>query len=107
MSLRDRHHTFSDDFMGNRNSLVHLNLFNIRSEIWRRSQKDPTFFGFTLITPFSFTHSLHSSKLLVSCITRVGCYRIAIQSDSFLPCLPIPGIGICKGQFQIVFVDIV
>ena len=31
------HRRFSDDFRGNRSSLIRLNLFNIRSEIWRRS----------------------------------------------------------------------
>ena len=30
-------HRFSDDFMGNRSQLIHLNLFNIKSKIWRLS----------------------------------------------------------------------
>ena len=30
-------HKFSDDFWGDRSELIHLNLFNIWSEIWRQS----------------------------------------------------------------------
>ena len=37
--IRDRYHRFSDDLRGNRNELIHLNLFRISCENWARSKK--------------------------------------------------------------------